>query len=95
MHPILAKEHPEIPDFFNVIVERLDGKKEEFKAAGFTYLFEGSIIEFITYEDERLVFPVNSLGVIKLGKDFSKILALQEKLAADKLKKEEDQSVKA
>lgn len=78
MHPIfLKKEHKELPDFFEVVIEYIDGTSGTFQVT--EHHLGDKLYELMTKDDECVWVPVSNVKSFKFDKNFSKILEIKRK----------------
>lgn len=78
MHPILAKEHQELPDSYGVMIYLITGKQEEFEI-GSHYLSD-KLFELHTKDDKIVWYPLSNIVKIEFDKRFSKIVEIKRKM---------------
>lgn len=72
------KEHSKIPDYYTIVVSFFDGDKEEVRAVGHTYPFDGKNIEIFTTTEEYIVMPLSSIKSLRFKKDFADFVKLKK-----------------
>jgi len=75
---LLPKEHNEIPDYYGIRIDHIDGKVSEYQGSH-SMVLNGAAIQICTFEDEWVLIPMANIRKVSFDKNFSKLIAVKEK----------------
>lgn len=78
--PYLKKDHPDLPDSYNISIKYIDGSKDDFEVASHNLNPNTGIMQIWTKEDICVWVVTSNIKVFEFDKRFSKIVALKEKI---------------
>lgn len=84
----IPKQDQALPDNYGMTIYYVTGKQEVFALASHYYNKETNVIEFWTSEDIHNWVPMSNVLRVEFDKNFSKMIAVKEKLEMKKLQKE-------
>jgi hypothetical protein len=76
--PWLQKSDPELPDFYTIMVDFIDGKSEPFQVVN--HQIQDGWMWGFTHEDHHVAIPLSNVKMIRFGKDYTKTLEIRAKL---------------
>ena len=77
----LAKEHPDLPDYFTINVELRSGEVREFKAIDAFYVQPSNCYEVVLATNEIKVYPIDVIAELTFDKDYILIKQIKKELS--------------
>ena len=77
--PFIPKDHPDLPDFYNIKISFVDGTSEEIEVVSHKLMMECALpfLELFRKDDTFFLAPLSSIKKYELDKSYTKILELQ------------------
>lgn len=92
MNPfLLPKEHPDLPDNYELAVDYITGGTDKFEVAAHYHVKDLNLIRFVTKNDKWSEIPFASIKKISYDDRYSKKVAIWEEIQREKLEKEKQE----